>query len=234
MPPDAVQSCTDSGTIGHGGPDALEGAEADHYEFTLWALEIDCVPLDAQASGAMVGFLPQRQCASTTAATTVAAQIEKRNITIRHAFKPEGCSNRQGGTILKPKVLIVEDETLIAVSLAHLVEGLGYGVIGPVATRQEALAAVAEAPADIALVDLNLADGPTGRTLAVELASTFGTAVMIVTANPEAVSEDDEEVLRVVRKPYTDETIAEVLEWATKRVASKAGERERQGSMPSM
>jgi DNA-binding NarL/FixJ family response regulator len=63
----------------------------------------------------------------------------------------------------KPRsVLIVEDEGLIALDLAVLVEGLGYEVMGPVGSAKDAFALVVERPVDLALVDLNLADGPRG------------------------------------------------------------------------
>lgn len=56
MPPKAVQSRTDFGTFDYGGPCPPEGREPHRYEFTLWALEVDHLPLDAEATGAMVGF----------------------------------------------------------------------------------------------------------------------------------------------------------------------------------
>jgi Raf kinase inhibitor-like YbhB/YbcL family protein len=55
MPPEAIQSMTDFGTTGYGGPCPPVGDAPHRYIFTLYALK-DIIPLDAKASGAMVGF----------------------------------------------------------------------------------------------------------------------------------------------------------------------------------
>jgi len=56
MPEGAVQSRTDFGSAGYGG--ACPPAEdAPHrYQMTVWALDVDKLELDADTSGAMVGF----------------------------------------------------------------------------------------------------------------------------------------------------------------------------------
>jgi Raf kinase inhibitor-like YbhB/YbcL family protein len=56
MPPDAVQSRTDLGSAGYGGAFTPEQAAPHRYQMTVWALDIDRLELDANASGAMVGF----------------------------------------------------------------------------------------------------------------------------------------------------------------------------------
>lgn len=53
-------------------------------------------------------------------------------------------------------VLIVEDEWLIADSLQHVCETAGYVVCGPAARVPEALALVASAPPDVAVLDVSL------------------------------------------------------------------------------
>lgn len=56
MPDGAVQSRTDFGTPGYGGACPPEGDGPHRYQFKVWALDTDSLPLDASASGAMVGF----------------------------------------------------------------------------------------------------------------------------------------------------------------------------------
>lgn len=59
------------------------------------------------------------------------------------------------------RVLIVEDEALIAMILEEMVVDVGCTVVGPAATLQEALALAASSPAaDCALLDINLRGGP--------------------------------------------------------------------------
>jgi CheY-like chemotaxis protein len=53
-------------------------------------------------------------------------------------------------------VLIVEDEPLVAMELAAIVEDAGHTVLGPVSTCPQALALIADAGPDMALLDGNL------------------------------------------------------------------------------
>ncbi len=55
-PKGAVQSMTDFGKTGYGGPCPPQGDKPHRYIFTVFALKVDKLPLDAKASGAMVGF----------------------------------------------------------------------------------------------------------------------------------------------------------------------------------
>jgi len=109
------------------------------------------------------------------------------------------------------RVLIVEDESLIALNLELLLVDLGLVVIGPFATARDAYRAADIESPDLAMVDLNLVDGPTGLALAQHLASAFQTEVVITTANPDDVRSGS---FQVVRKPYTDESIKEAVQKA--------------------
>lgn len=56
LPPGTVQSRTDFGSAEYGGACPPKKDGAHHYEFTVWALDIETLPLDSNASAAMVGF----------------------------------------------------------------------------------------------------------------------------------------------------------------------------------
>ncbi|HKW03561.1 MAG TPA: YbhB/YbcL family Raf kinase inhibitor-like protein [Vicinamibacterales bacterium] len=56
MPAGTVETRTDFGKPGYGGPCPPPG-ETHHYIFTIYALKVDKLDLDAQASGAMAGFM---------------------------------------------------------------------------------------------------------------------------------------------------------------------------------
>ena len=58
--------------------------------------------------------------------------------------------------VWKPRVLVVEDEFLIADMLQMMLEELGCEVVGPVATVTEAIAATQILEIDAAIVDLVL------------------------------------------------------------------------------
>ena len=121
--------------------------------------------------------------------------------------------------VVPVRVLVVEDESLIALNLSELLLDLGYGVIGPFATSHMAkLAADLDLP-DAAIVDLNLMDGKTGLDLAHHLVRSFRTTVVIATANPEDVRAAP---FIVLRKPYTDKAVEDALRQA---VLTRTGER---------
>ncbi|WP_050759180.1 response regulator [Pseudooceanicola batsensis] len=60
------------------------------------------------------------------------------------------------------RVLIVEDEFLIALDLQDQVEALGHTVTGVARDVESCKRAAQEQPPDIALMDLRLADGTSG------------------------------------------------------------------------
>lgn len=55
-PAGSIQSRTDFGGPGYGGPCPPVGDSAHRYQFTVYALNVERLPLDANASGALVGF----------------------------------------------------------------------------------------------------------------------------------------------------------------------------------
>ena len=55
-PKGAVQSRTDFGVPGYGGPCPPKGDKPHHYQFTVFALDTDKIDADQNASAAFVGF----------------------------------------------------------------------------------------------------------------------------------------------------------------------------------
>jgi len=69
-------------------------------------------------------------------------------------------ATNRNGELAGRRILIVEDETLIALDLESLLIDNGCVVVGPVNTIDGALALLAQAPLDAALLDLNLGGRP--------------------------------------------------------------------------
>ncbi|MFZ0425071.1 MAG: response regulator [Xanthobacteraceae bacterium] len=73
--------------------------------------------------------------------------------------------SERGGTVIglrpeeKPRLLLVEDEALVAMMIQETLADLGFNVIGPVSTASGALAAARESYFDAAVLDINLGDG---------------------------------------------------------------------------
>ncbi len=59
----------------------------------------------------------------------------------------------------RPRVLLVEDEALVAMMIQETLIEFGFQVLGPVSTASEALAAARERSIDAAVLDINLGDG---------------------------------------------------------------------------
>ncbi len=66
------------------------------------------------------------------------------------------------------KILIVEDEMMIAVMLEDMLYDLGYGVVGTAAKPSQALDIIQSASPDAAILDVNL-DGQSSYEIAVAL-----------------------------------------------------------------
>lgn len=118
------------------------------------------------------------------------------------------------------KILIVEDEFLVALQLEDILADGGYSVIGTV-PDVAALGRLGEAP-DVALVDLNLRDGLTGPAIARELAGRYGARVIYVTANPGQIDMPAETAVGVVQKPFTRQAILAAISYALSGCAHEA------------
>jgi Raf kinase inhibitor-like YbhB/YbcL family protein len=57
LPAGAVQGRNDFGSAQFGGACPPVGDKPHRYQFTVWALKVDKLPLDNQASGALVGYM---------------------------------------------------------------------------------------------------------------------------------------------------------------------------------
>lgn len=69
-------------------------------------------------------------------------------------------TTRQPGNGARLRVLVVEDELLIAMYLEDTLAQAGYEVIGPVPQLRPAVDAVRNQPCDAAILDIHLADQP--------------------------------------------------------------------------
>lgn len=113
------------------------------------------------------------------------------------------------------KVLVVEDEIFVATELEHVIEEMGHTPVGIAADERTALSLATRA--DVALVDLNLQDGPTGMRIGHILAQTHGVTVLFMTANPSQLGEGVPGTLGVLPKPVTDRDLRAALAYAVAR-----------------
>lgn len=113
------------------------------------------------------------------------------------------------------KVLIVEDDLIIALDLEDMVANLGFEVTGLASSLEHALHLAPTS--DIAFVDVNLSDGASGPAIGRILAEDFGMTVVFMTGNAEVVAGGVRGTLGVVSKPVSPQTVEETLHYAAAR-----------------
>lgn len=111
------------------------------------------------------------------------------------------------------KVLIVEDEALVAAELELLVAESGHHAVGSAIDSEEALSMAEAFHPDLAFVDIHLGDGPTGVDTARRL-NELGVRVIFMTANPKRLPPDGAGALGIVPKPYAPGGVRQALEFA--------------------
>ncbi len=78
-------------------------------------------------------------------------------------------------------VMVVEDEAMVALALASILQTFGFNVIGPCASAEAALAAASAQRPDLVLMDINLRGGIDGIEAARRLSDAYGVQVVFVT-----------------------------------------------------
>src|SRR5688500_4183091 len=110
------------------------------------------------------------------------------------------------------RVLIVEDEYIVAAEIENIVAEMGHEPVGIAGDQRSALELASRS--DIALVALNLRDGPTGTTIGKILAQTHGVTVVFITANPSQLGNGIPGTVGVLPKPATERDLREAVEYA--------------------
>ena len=109
-------------------------------------------------------------------------------------------------------VLVIEDEALVALELESMLTDDGFAICGVADRKDDALRLAAERNPDVALVDLQLADGFTGPEVA-RLVADSGCTVIFMTANANRVPDPFPGVLGLIQKPYTQNGLRAALRY---------------------
>lgn len=110
------------------------------------------------------------------------------------------------------RILIVEDEVLVAMEMESILTDLGYQVVG-IAHDLVAAREHFDDDLDLALVDLNLRDGLTGPQIGATLGAK-GVTVLFVTANPRLLGEGVAGAIGVITKPTDEEMVKSAVAYA--------------------
>lgn len=111
------------------------------------------------------------------------------------------------------RVLIVEDEVLLAVELEHMLADAGHSVVGHAMEADEAIRLASRHRPDLALVDVHLQDGPTGVETARTIGADCGAVVLFMTANKQRLPEDFAGACGVISKPYSEHGVRKALQF---------------------
>jgi DNA-directed RNA polymerase specialized sigma24 family protein len=124
-------------------------------------------------------------------------------------------SGRELAAEIATDVLIIEDETFIAMDIEALVESLGHNVIGIARTHSEALALAKQKRPGLILADIQLADGSSGLDAVNELLGTFEVPVIFITAYPERfLTGQRPEPAFLIAKPFQVAVVSAVVSQA--------------------
>jgi CheY-like chemotaxis protein len=109
---------------------------------------------------------------------------------------------------LASKVLIIEDEPIIALDLENLVTELGHKVVAIAATRAEAVAKAHSERPGLVLADINLGEGGSGIDAVSDILAAFDIPVIFITAYPEKLLTGERpEPTYLIAKPFLPETV---------------------------
>lgn len=110
---------------------------------------------------------------------------------------------------LSGKVLVIEDEPIIAMDISSIVESMGHEVTGNARTRAEAVQLATSNQPDLVLADIQLADNSSGIDAVNDILKEFpDLPVVFITAFPERLLTGERpEPAFLISKPYSEEQI---------------------------
>lgn len=121
------------------------------------------------------------------------------------------------------KIMIVEDEALLALELEYEVEAAGHSVVGTAASRKAAFEMISQKVPEFAFVDVHLNDGPTGIEIGEHL-NELGIPFIFVTGNIKRIPPGFVGAIGAIEKPYTMHGLKNALtyigDWVAKGESS--------------
>jgi len=134
---------------------------------------------------------------------------------VTHVRELADTAGRELAAEIATDVLIIEDETFIAMDLESLVKNLGHNVIGVARTHTDAIALAKSKRPGLILADIQLADGSSGLDAVNELLKSFEVPVVFITAYPERfLTGERPEPAFLISKPFQPAMVSAVASQA--------------------
>ena len=123
-------------------------------------------------------------------------------------------------TMKKPKILIVEDEGIVAHDIRYILEGQGCEVTGIAVSGRQAIEQARNQPPDVVLMDIRIQGDLNGIEAAFLLQQQLERHVPVVFLT--ALSPSEFQMLQpdtgiYLNKPFTDEDLIQTLQLAVQR-----------------
>ena len=123
-------------------------------------------------------------------------------------------------------VLIIEDEQLIAMDLARIVEEMGHRLCGTAARQQEAIEIAERTRPGLVLADIQLQNGDNGIQTVREILRRIDVPVIFVTGFPERLLTGEAlEPAFVITKPFNPQTLKTAIAQALSLSRDQARQR---------
>mgnify|MGYP001350223538 CR=1 FL=1 len=121
-------------------------------------------------------------------------------------------------------ILIIEDDSIIALNNAEIVREMGHKVIGTAARQAEALELARQTSPDLILADIQLAEGDSGIVAVQEILRNSRAPVIFVTGFPERLLTGKTlEPAFVITKPFEPDTLKTAIAHALSTAAEVEG-----------
>ena len=105
--------------------------------------------------------------------------------------------------MLRSRIMIIEDEAVIALHIQAIVKEVGHDVIGIARTQDQAVKMAKDLQPELVLADISLADGSSGIDAARDILDVFDIPVIFVTAFPERLLTGERpEPTYLITKPF--------------------------------
>jgi DNA-directed RNA polymerase specialized sigma24 family protein len=177
----------------------------------VWDWDGDRDAADSVADARLQGLSPRRRAALLLAGVEgfpagEAAQVLEIDVATFTSTLAD--AERDLDQQLASRVLIIEDEPIIALDLTRLVRELGHDVVGAAATRAEAVSLAKSELPGLVLADIRLADGSNGIDAANDILAEMDVPVIFITAFPEhLLTGERPEPAFLITKPFREEAV---------------------------
>lgn len=135
-------------------------------------------------------------------------------------------NNKKNGVekIDKAKILVVEDQTIVALNIKNRLKNLGYAVPCTVVSGEEAIREIEVTNVDLVLMDIMLKGDMDGIEAAQIIKSRFGIPVIYLTACTDIETFERAKLTEpegYISKPFKEEDLYSIIETALQKNRSR-------------